>query len=100
MLTAWKIIQFKHWKINIGYRYHQRMEKVGPCLIVTLMSKRLYNKYKEVGTFETDRNGNLKPVETVSLSDKVVGIDNKGNELKGFKIHFSKTGVHLVPWRG
>lgn len=31
---------------------------------------------------------------------RVVGIDNKGNEMLGMKIHYSKTGAHLVPWIG
>ncbi|MBW3349859.1 polymorphic toxin type 50 domain-containing protein [Limosilactobacillus reuteri] len=59
----------------------------------------LYNKYKGTGHISKDRNGNMKPTELIT-TDKVLAYDNKGRKLYGFKIHYSKTGVHLVPWKG
>ena len=58
-----------------------------------------YYKYKGTGEFEFTRRGERKPTEVVNLS-KVVAIDNKGRRLTGIKIHYSKTGTHLVPWKG
>lgn len=58
-----------------------------------------YYKYKGTGEFEFSRNGESLPTEVINLS-KVVAIDNKGRKLNGIKIHYSKTGVHLVPWKG
>lgn len=59
----------------------------------------LYNKYKGTGHISKDRNGNMRPIELITI-DNVVAYDNKGRKLYGFKIHYSKTGVHLVPWKG
>lgn len=59
----------------------------------------LYNKYKGTGYIPKDRKGHLQPTELIT-TNKVLAYDNKGRKLYGFKIHYSKTGVHLVPWKG
>ncbi|WP_179222235.1 polymorphic toxin type 50 domain-containing protein [Lactobacillus taiwanensis] len=59
----------------------------------------LYNKYKGTGHIARTRKGKLTSAEVIT-TNHVLAYDNKGRKLYGFKIHYSKTGVHLVPWKG
>lgn len=59
----------------------------------------LYNEFKGRGEFEQSTDGKYVPRESVDVG-MVVAIDNKGRRLTGIKIHYSSTGVHLVPWKG
>lgn len=59
----------------------------------------LYNKYKGTGHIARTRKGKLTSAEVITTKH-VLAYDNKGRKLYGFKIHYSKTGVHLVPWKG
>lgn len=64
-------------------------------------AQELVNKYAGTGTFEFDRNGNVKKKELI-IADKTIGvnIDNKTGEksyTNRFYIHYSKKGTHIVP---
>ena len=64
-------------------------------------AQKLVNKYAGTGTFEFDRNGNIKNKELVQINKNIgVNINNKtGDESKTnrFYIHYSKSGTHVVP---
>lgn len=64
-------------------------------------AQELVNKYAGKGTFEFDRNGNIKNKELI-MADKIIGanIDNSTGEksyTNRFYIHYSKNGTHIVP---
>ena len=59
----------------------------------------LYNEFKGKGVFEKNEDSKYSPRKRVDVG-MVVAIDNKGRRLTGIKIHYSNTGVHLVPWKG
>lgn len=64
-------------------------------------AQKLVNKYAGTGTFEFDRNGNIKNKELIQINKNIgININNKtGNETKTDRayIHYSKSGAHIVP---
>lgn len=71
---------------------------------LTISSKEaqdLVNKYAGKGTINFDKNGKWDKKEIIE-TDKKIGIvkTKKGEtETNSFKIHYSKTGVHIVPFK-
>ncbi|MHA3065789.1 minor capsid protein [Lacticaseibacillus saniviri] len=62
--------------------------------------EQMYHEYGQTGKVIRNRHGTRTPKEHVSL-DFPVGIDNHtGREARGVTIHYSKNGIHLVPWIG
>ena len=71
---------------------------------LTITSKEaqdLVNKYAGKGIVNFDKNGKWDKKEIIE-TDKKIGIvkTKKGEtETNSFKIHYSKTGVHIVPYK-
>lgn len=65
-------------------------------------AQELVNKYAGTGKIVTNRKGEWKKQEIIK-SDKMVGVDIDGitgveTPTSYLKIHYSKTGVHIVPY--
>ena len=71
---------------------------------LTISSKEaqtLVNKYSGKGIINFDKNGKWDKKEIIE-GDKKIGMvkTKKGEtETNSFKIHYSKTGVHIVPYK-
>lgn len=59
----------------------------------------LFKKYAGTGVNE-GRLGRRVPKELINLGHKVGTDARTGLPMYGFKIHYSKKGAHLVPWKG
>lgn len=59
----------------------------------------LYDKYKTTGRLRKNRDGSRTFKENINLPvGQHLGIDiYTGKEINGMTIHYSKTGVHIVP---
>lgn len=59
----------------------------------------LYRRYKMTGRIRKNKDGSRSFQEIIDLSEgQNLGIDvYSGNKVNGMKIHYSKTGVHIVP---
>ena len=59
----------------------------------------LYDKYKMTGRLRKNRDGSRTFKENINLlAGQHLGIDiYTGKEINGMTIHYSKTGVHIVP---
>ncbi len=71
--------------------------------ITEQQAQALVDQYAGTGQIIRDRNGNYTGKERVTTQNQIgVCLDMEGNEVpaKGFIIHYSKDGVHIVPSGG
>lgn len=71
--------------------------------ITTEEAQALVNKYAGTGEIQRDGNGKWKHTEVITQNKKNIGcvvsvIDGKEYPTSSFKIHYSKNGVHIVPY--
>ena len=71
---------------------------------LTISSKEaqdLVNKYAGKGTINFDKNGKWDKKEIIETNKKIGMVKTKKGETETncFKIHYSKTGVHIVPYK-
>lgn len=69
--------------------------------ITTEEAQNLVNKYAGTGILEFSDSGKWSKKEIIT-TDKIIGVvKNRLGEIKtnSFKIHYSKTGVHIVPYK-
>lgn len=64
-------------------------------------AQELINKYAGKGTLEFSDSGNWNKKEIITVKEKIGIVKNKNKEIEtnSFKIHYSKTGTHIVPYR-
>lgn len=64
-------------------------------------AQELVNKYAGTGTLQFGDNGKWSKKEIITIDEQIGVVKNKTEEIKtnSFKIHYSKTGVHIVPYR-
>jgi len=69
--------------------------------ISTEEAQNLVNKYAGTGTLQFGDNGKWSKKEIITTDKQIGVVKNKTGEIKtnSFKIHYSKTGVHIVPYR-
>lgn len=61
----------------------------------------LINQYAGKGTLEFSDSGKWNKKEIITVNEKIGVVKNKNKEIEtnSFKIHYSKTGTHIVPYR-
>ncbi len=62
-------------------------------------AQELVNKYAGTGTLEFGDNGKWSKKEVITTNEQIGIVKNRNKEIKtnSFKIHYSKTGTHIVP---
>ena len=64
-------------------------------------AQELINQYAGKGTLEFSDSGKWNKKEIITVNEQIGVVKNKNEEIKtnSFKIHYSKTGTHIVPYR-
>nr|DAY56691.1 MAG TPA: minor capsid protein [Caudoviricetes sp.] len=64
-------------------------------------AQELINQYAGKGQLEFSDSGKWNKKEIITVKETIGVVKNKNNEIKtnSFKIHYSKTGTHIVPYR-
>lgn len=64
-------------------------------------AQELINQYAGKGTLEFSDSGKWNKKEIITVKEQIGVVKNKNEEIKtnSFKIHYSKTGTHIVPYR-
>ena len=64
-------------------------------------AQELVNQYAGKGVKSFDKNGKWDKKEIITLDEEIGVVKNKYKEMKtnSFKIHYSKTGTYIVPYR-
>ena len=66
-----------------------------------LFRSELINQYAGKGTLEFSDSGKWNKKEIITVDNPIGIVKNKNEEIEtnSFKIHYSKTGTHIVPYR-
>ena len=64
-------------------------------------AQELINQYAGKGILEFSDSGKWNKKEIITVNEQIGVVKNKNEEIKtnSFKIHYSKTGTHIVPYR-
>ena len=95
--------EFQDLKYNDVEKYARHIqstvEKGKSCFFDDVDVEALYDKYKTTGRLRKNRDGSRTFKENINLPvGQHLGIDiYTGKEINGMTIHYSKTGVHIVP---
>lgn len=91
-------------RYNMRYKKARAKGLYGPSVanISVEKAQELVDKYHGSGKIKLNRNGEYMPWEVITDNDEIVGevvnnITGKSVPTSVFKIHYSKSGTHIVP---